>query len=143
MKKPAHQLIAEVPLSSSRIGMTIGIDLGDVWSHYCTLNHESCRGHGPSRSVPPSLQRSWSVAQRRGPEFGHAENPRASQRNRPLSKWLRRLPVSEWLRFSSYLEILSPRWVTSAYWQCVMIVAMDLSGPMQSRLDKEVSCGEQ
>ena len=31
-------VIAEVPRSSSRVGMTIGIDLGDVWSHYCTLN---------------------------------------------------------------------------------------------------------
>jgi hypothetical protein len=32
MKKPAHQLIAEVPLGSSRVEITIGIDLGDVWS---------------------------------------------------------------------------------------------------------------
>ena len=38
MKKPTRHLIAEVPRSSSRVGMTIGIDLGDVWSHYCTLN---------------------------------------------------------------------------------------------------------
>ena len=40
MKKPAQDLIAEVPLRSSRVGMTIGIDLGDVWSHYCTLNED-------------------------------------------------------------------------------------------------------
>jgi transposase len=38
MKKTTHHLIAEVPGRQSRIGMTIGIDLGDVWSHYCTLN---------------------------------------------------------------------------------------------------------
>jgi transposase len=38
MKKPAQHLIAEVPLRRSRVEMTIGIDLGDVWSHYCTLN---------------------------------------------------------------------------------------------------------
>jgi len=40
MKKPAHQLIAEVPVRRSKVEMTIGIDLGDVWSHYCTLNEE-------------------------------------------------------------------------------------------------------
>jgi transposase len=40
MKKPTLHLIAEVPRRSSRVGMTIGIDLGDVWSHYCTLNEE-------------------------------------------------------------------------------------------------------
>ena len=37
MKNKAHHLIAEVPRSSSKVEMTIGIDLGDVWSHYCTL----------------------------------------------------------------------------------------------------------
>jgi hypothetical protein len=40
MKKTTDHLIAEVPCRRSRIGMTIGIDLGDVWSHYCTLNEE-------------------------------------------------------------------------------------------------------
>jgi hypothetical protein len=40
MKKATEDLIAEVPGSSSRIEMTIGIDFGDVWSHYCTLNEE-------------------------------------------------------------------------------------------------------
>ena len=39
MKKPAQHLIAEVPCRQPRIAMTIGIDLGDVWSHYCTLNY--------------------------------------------------------------------------------------------------------
>jgi transposase len=38
MKKPTQHLIAEVPRRDSKVGMTIGIDLGDVWSHYCTLN---------------------------------------------------------------------------------------------------------
>jgi hypothetical protein len=37
MKKAAHHLIAEVPGRDSRVEMTIGVDLGDVWSHYCTL----------------------------------------------------------------------------------------------------------
>jgi hypothetical protein len=38
MKKPAQHLIAEVPHRQPQLEMTIGIDLGDVWSHYCTLN---------------------------------------------------------------------------------------------------------
>ncbi len=38
MKKPVHHLIAKVPGRQPRVEMTIGIDLGDVWSHYCTLN---------------------------------------------------------------------------------------------------------
>jgi len=40
MKKPMHHLIAEVPRSITKVGMTIGIDLGDVWSHYGTLNED-------------------------------------------------------------------------------------------------------
>jgi hypothetical protein len=40
MKTTKHHLIAEVPRSSSKAEMTIGIDLGDVWSHYCTLNED-------------------------------------------------------------------------------------------------------
>jgi transposase len=38
MKKPSKHLIAEVPRSVTKVVLTIGIDLGDVWSHYCTLN---------------------------------------------------------------------------------------------------------
>jgi transposase len=34
MKKPAQHLIAEVPRRQRKVEMTIGIDLGDVWSHY-------------------------------------------------------------------------------------------------------------
>ena len=41
MKKPPHHLIAEVPCRHPRTGLTIGVDLGDVWSHYCTLNQDS------------------------------------------------------------------------------------------------------
>jgi transposase len=40
MKKPSKHLIAEVPRSVAKARMTIGIDLGDVWSHYCTLNED-------------------------------------------------------------------------------------------------------
>jgi hypothetical protein len=41
MKKPAQHLIAEVPRRQAKVEITIGVDLGDVWSHYCTL-----RGRG-------------------------------------------------------------------------------------------------
>ena len=37
MKKTAQHLTAEVPCRRSRVETTIGIDLGDIWSHYCTL----------------------------------------------------------------------------------------------------------
>jgi predicted NBD/HSP70 family sugar kinase len=40
MKKTAQHLIAQVPRRQARAEMTIGIDLGDVWSHYCTLNQD-------------------------------------------------------------------------------------------------------
>jgi hypothetical protein len=40
MKKPSQHLIAEVPRRQAKVEMTIGIDLGDVWSHYCTLNQD-------------------------------------------------------------------------------------------------------
>jgi hypothetical protein len=40
MKKPAQRLIAEVPRRHAKVELTIGIDLGDIWSHYCTLNED-------------------------------------------------------------------------------------------------------
>jgi transposase len=40
MKNSSQHLIAEVPRRQSRVEITIGIDLGDVWRHYCTLNED-------------------------------------------------------------------------------------------------------
>jgi hypothetical protein len=40
MKRSAQHLIAKVPRRQTKLEMTIGIDLGDIWSHYCTLNEE-------------------------------------------------------------------------------------------------------
>ena len=40
MKRHTQDLIAEVPGGCSKVGTTIGIDLGDIWSHYCTLNED-------------------------------------------------------------------------------------------------------
>src|SRR5258705_6479833 len=58
MKKPTQHLIAEGPRSSSRIGMTIGIDLGDVWSHYCRLNEDGeVVGQGRFRTSPSGVEK--------------------------------------------------------------------------------------
>ena len=58
MKKPTQNLIAEKPRSSSRVEMTIGIDLGDVWSHYCTLNEQGeVVDQGRFRTTPTGVER--------------------------------------------------------------------------------------
>jgi len=58
MKKSAHHLIAEVPSRQSRVEMTIGIDLGDVWSHYCTLNQEGeAVDRGRFRTTPKAVDK--------------------------------------------------------------------------------------
>jgi hypothetical protein len=38
MKKLTQHLIAEVPRRHAGTELTISIDLGDAWSHYCTLS---------------------------------------------------------------------------------------------------------
>jgi transposase len=41
MRMKSHpQYFISKPRRSSRVGITIGIDLGDIWSHYCTLNED-------------------------------------------------------------------------------------------------------
>src|ERR1700726_1411185 len=61
MKTPAQHLIAEVPRSSSRVEMTIGIDLGDVWSHYCTLNEDGeVVGRGRFRTTPKAIEKRFT-----------------------------------------------------------------------------------
>jgi transposase len=58
MKKPAHQLIAEEPVRRSKVEMTIGIDLGDVWSHYCRLNEEGeVIDRGRFRTSPKGVEK--------------------------------------------------------------------------------------
>src|SRR5258708_28986323 len=58
MKTTTQHLIAEVPRSSSKVGMTIGIDLGDVWSHYCTLNEDGeVVGRGRFRTSPSGVEK--------------------------------------------------------------------------------------
>src|SRR5271168_3559625 len=58
MKKPAQHFIAEVPHSITKVGMTIGIDLGDVWSHYCTLNEDGeVVDRGRFRTSPSGVEK--------------------------------------------------------------------------------------
>ena len=40
MKKHPQFFISKRPRRSPWVGITIGIDLGDIWSHYCTLNKD-------------------------------------------------------------------------------------------------------
>ena len=61
MKKPKQHLIAEVPRRDSKVRMTIGIDLGDVWSHYCTLNEDGeVLDRGRFRTSPSGVE-TWSI----------------------------------------------------------------------------------
>jgi transposase len=40
MKKHPQFFISKSPRRTPWVGITIGIDLGDIWSHYCTLNED-------------------------------------------------------------------------------------------------------
>jgi transposase len=56
MKNSSQHLIAEVPHRRSRVEMTIGIDLGDVWSHYCKLNEDGeVVDRGRFRTTPKAI----------------------------------------------------------------------------------------
>jgi hypothetical protein len=58
MKNSPQHVIAEVPRRQSRIEMTIGIDLGDVWSHYCTLNEGGeVVDRGRFRTTPKAVEK--------------------------------------------------------------------------------------
>jgi hypothetical protein len=43
--------------------MTIGVDLGDVWSHYCTLNQDSeVVDRGRFRTTPKAIEKWFTDA---------------------------------------------------------------------------------
>jgi hypothetical protein len=52
----------EVPCRQSRVELTIGIDLGNVWSHYCTLNQD---GEAVDRGRCRTTYRSCVLARQR------------------------------------------------------------------------------
>src|SRR5258708_36077213 len=61
-KKTTQRLIVEVPRRQSEVGVTIGIDLGDVWSHYCTLNEDGeVVDRGRFRTTPKAIEK-WFKA---------------------------------------------------------------------------------
>jgi transposase len=61
MKKPSQHLITEVPRKRGQVELTIGIDLGDVWSHYCTLNQQGeVIDRGRFRTTPKAIEK-WFV----------------------------------------------------------------------------------
>jgi transposase len=63
MKNVSQHLIAEVLRRQHRVEMTIGIDLGDVWSHYCTLNEDGeVLEQGRFRTTPKAIEK-WSPSQ--------------------------------------------------------------------------------
>ena len=56
MKKPSQHLIAEVPRKRGQVELTIGIDLGDIWSHYCTLSQQGeVIDRGRFRTTPKAI----------------------------------------------------------------------------------------
>jgi transposase len=58
MKNSSQHLIAEVPRRQPKVEMTIGIDLGDVWSHYCTLNEDGeVVDRGRFRTTPKAVEK--------------------------------------------------------------------------------------
>jgi transposase len=58
MKKTTQHLIVEVPRRQSKVELTIGIDLGDVWSHYCTLNEDGeVVDRGRFRTTPKAIEK--------------------------------------------------------------------------------------
>jgi hypothetical protein len=56
MKKTARHLIAEVPRRPTRVELTIGIDLGDVWSHLLRFAQDRTRRH-QLHGFPQDLRR--------------------------------------------------------------------------------------
>ena len=67
MKKTAQHLIAEVPCRRSRVETTIGVDLGDVWSHYCTLNEDGeVVDRGRFRTSPKAVEKWFTDFLQRG-----------------------------------------------------------------------------
>lgn len=58
MKKTTQRLIVEVPRRQSKIELTIGIDLANVWSHYCTLNEDGeVVDRGRFRTTPKAIEK--------------------------------------------------------------------------------------
>src|ERR1035441_7010052 len=56
--KTHPQYFLSKPRRRSKAGMTIGIDLGDIWSHYCTLNEDGeVIDRGRLRTTPSGVDK--------------------------------------------------------------------------------------
>lgn len=61
MKKSSQHLTAEASRKRGQVELTIGIDLGEVWSHYCTLNQQGeVMDRGRFRTTPKAIDK-WFV----------------------------------------------------------------------------------
>ena len=94
MKNPTQHLIAEVPRSvANKVRMTIGIDLGDVWSHYCTLNEDGeVLGRGRFRTSPSGRLRPravWAIGE------GTHDSPRPLGKKAPDALHIAAVLISE------------------------------------------------
>jgi hypothetical protein len=62
MKRHPQYLISKSPRRGSRVGTTIGIDLGDVWSHLCAAIVRNLPARSAVHVHAPALRmRSYSV----------------------------------------------------------------------------------
>src|SRR5271170_7376369 len=101
MKKSTHHLIAEVPCRRSRVETTIGIDLGDVWSHYCKLNEDGeVVDRGRFRTTPKAVEK-W---------FTDLPPARVAMEAGTHSIWI-----------SEQLEELGHEVIVAKDWSCVCI----------------------
>jgi transposase len=58
MKKSSQHLIAEAPRRQAKVAITIGIDLDEVWSHYCILNQDGeVVDRGRFRTTPKAIEK--------------------------------------------------------------------------------------
>ena len=66
MKRHPQYFISKSPRRSSKAGITIGVDLGDIWSHYCTINEVGeVIDRGRFRTNPSGVDKRfrWSARQ--------------------------------------------------------------------------------
>src|SRR5277367_4431223 len=88
MKKHPQYFISKSPLRGTGVGTTIGIDLGDVWSHYCTINEEGeVIDRGRFRTNPSGVDKRFRDLEpiRIAMEAGTHVDQRADTRSAPRS----------------------------------------------------------
>jgi len=109
MKKPAQNLIAEVPYRQAKVEMTIGIDLGDVWSHYCTLNQDGeVVDRGRFRTTPKAIEK-W---------FTDVPPARVAMESGTHSIWIsaQLQELGREVRHGTKLRVLHEVWVHRISW---------------------------